>query len=253
MTIRSDFEDQVLSIFKLSQLLAGFLTVALLTGCDQPAQAGSESVDTGAVMTLDTDIKQASYLLGYQRAQSLQQQTDDTLDMQAFVQGALDYVAGGASKVSAAEQGRLMQVLQEAISAKAAAASVGIRREGDAYRASYAQNEGVQQLPSGLMYEVITEGQGEAKPQASDTVTTHYHGTLIDGTVFDSSVDRGQPASFPVNGVIAGWTEALQLMSVGSKWRLVIPPELAYGDRGAGADIKPGATLIFEVELLEIN
>ena len=108
------------------------------------------------------------------------------------------------------------------------------------------------ELPSGLLYEVMTEGSGP-KPKGTDTVTTHYHGMLVDGTVFDSSVDRGQPASFPVNGVIAGWTEALQLMAVGSKWRLVIPPELAYGDRGAGADIKPGATLVFEVELLEIK
>ena len=105
---------------------------------------------------------------------------------------------------------------------------------------------------SGLQYEVLVEGTGPM-PSATDTVVTHYHGTLTDGTVFDSSVERGSPASFPVNRVIAGWTEALQMMGVGSKWRLVIPPELAYGERGAGAAIPPNATLVFEVELLEIQ
>ena len=111
---------------------------------------------------------------------------------------------------------------------------------------------GVQVLPSGLQYEVITEGTGE-KPKATNKVTCHYHGTLIDGTVFDSSVKRGQPATFPLNMVIKGWTEALQLMPVGSKWRLFLPPSLAYGDRQTGAHIGPQSTLIFEVELLGIS
>ena len=111
---------------------------------------------------------------------------------------------------------------------------------------------GVYALPSGLQYEVITEGTGP-KPLASNKVTCHYHGTLIDGTVFDSSVKRGQPATFPLNMVIKGWTEALQLMSVGSKWRLFLPPQLAYGDRQTGAHIGPNSTLIFEVELLGIS
>jgi FKBP-type peptidyl-prolyl cis-trans isomerase FklB len=105
---------------------------------------------------------------------------------------------------------------------------------------------------SGLQYEVLVEGTGP-KPAATDTVVTHYHGTLTDGTVFDSSVERGSPATFPVNRVIAGWTEALQMMGTGSKWRLVIPSELAYGERGAGGAIPPNATLVFEVELLEIQ
>ena len=111
---------------------------------------------------------------------------------------------------------------------------------------------GVITLPSGLQYEVITEGTG-AKPTASNKVTCHYHGTLIDGTVFDSSVKRGQPASFPLNMVIAGWTEGLQLMTVGSKWRFFIPPNLGYGDRQVSAQIGPNSTLIFDVELLGIN
>lgn len=124
--------------------------------------------------------------------------------------------------------------------------------DGAAFLAQNGQREGVVTLPSGLQYEILAEGDG-ATPGPTSTVTTHYHGTLIDGTVFDSSVRRGRPASFPVNGVIAGWTEALQLMQVGDKWRLFLPPELAYGDRGAGGAIGPGATLVFEVELLEVQ
>lgn len=122
-------------------------------------------------------------------------------------------------------------------------------KEGQDFLIKNAEKEDVVSLPSGLQYQVITMGNGD-KPQATDTVTCHYHGTLIDGTVFDSSVQRGQPASFPLNMVISGWTEALQLMPMGSKWRLFLPPNLAYGDRQAGAHIKPHSTLIFEVELL---
>lgn len=121
--------------------------------------------------------------------------------------------------------------------------------EGMAFLAENKKRAGVVELESGLQYEIITEGNGP-KPKATDTVTCHYHGTLIDGTVFDSSVQRGQPASFPLNMVISGWTEALQLMPTGSKWKLYLPPHLAYGDRQAGAHIKPNSTLIFEVELL---
>jgi FKBP-type peptidyl-prolyl cis-trans isomerase FklB len=120
------------------------------------------------------------------------------------------------------------------------------------YMAENAQKEGVVTLPSGLQYEIITAADGD-KPSATQTVTCHYHGTTIAGAVFDSSVQRGQPASFPLNRVIAGWTEGLQLMSVGSKWRLVIPANLAYGDRQLTAEIGPNSTLIFEVELLKIT
>lgn len=113
-----------------------------------------------------------------------------------------------------------------------------------------AQKEGVTTLPSGLQYEVLVQGPEGPKPLATDTVTCHYEGSLIDGTVFDSSVRRGQPASFPLNRVISGWTEALQLMTAGSKWRLYLPPHLAYGEQQAGAHITPNSTLIFDVELL---
>lgn len=123
---------------------------------------------------------------------------------------------------------------------------------GKAFLETNKQKAGVVTLPSGLQYEIITEGTG-ISPLAKNKVTCHYHGTLIDGTVFDSSVKRGQPATFPLNMVIKGWTEGLQLMSVGSKWRFFIPPDLAYGDRQTGSDIGPNSTLVFEVELLSVS
>lgn len=125
-------------------------------------------------------------------------------------------------------------------------------KAGQAFLEANKQNPAITTLPSGLQYEVITEGDG-IKPLASNKVTCHYHGMLIDGTVFDSSVKRGQPATFPLNMVIKGWTEGLQLMAVGSKWRFFIPPHLAYGERQTGAHIGPNSTLIFEVELLGVS
>jgi FKBP-type peptidyl-prolyl cis-trans isomerase FklB len=125
-------------------------------------------------------------------------------------------------------------------------------KAGQEFLAANKNKPGITELPSGLQYEVITEGAG-TKPSASNKVTCHYHGTLIDGTVFDSSVKRGQPATFPLNMVIKGWTEGLQLMPKGSKWRFFIPPDLGYGERQMGAQIGPNSTLIFEVELLEIS
>jgi len=126
------------------------------------------------------------------------------------------------------------------------------RKEGEAFLAANKKKEGVKTLASGLQYKVIKPGTGK-KPKSTDTVTTHYRGTLIDGTEFDSSYNRGQPATFPVHGVIPGWTEALQLMEEGAKWQLFIPSKLGYGERGAGQAIGPNATLIFEVELVSVQ
>jgi FKBP-type peptidyl-prolyl cis-trans isomerase FklB len=126
------------------------------------------------------------------------------------------------------------------------------KKEGEAFLSENRKKEGIKALPSGLQYKVVKAGTGK-KPKSTDTVTTHYRGTLIDGTEFDSSYRRGQPASFPVSGVIPGWTEALQLMEEGAKWQLFIPPNLAYGERGAGSQIGPNATLIFEIELISIQ
>ncbi len=126
------------------------------------------------------------------------------------------------------------------------------QKAGETFLEANKQKPGVNALPSGLQYEIIIEGDGP-KPFAKDKVTCHYHGTLIDGTVFDSSVKRGQPATFPLNGVIKGWTEGLQLMNTGSKWRFFIPPHLGYGDRQVSPQIGPNSTLVFEVELLGIS
>jgi FKBP-type peptidyl-prolyl cis-trans isomerase FklB len=145
-------------------------------------------------------------------------------------------------------QGEL-QKKQEAMMSAMGSAN---KKEGDAFLAANKSKDGVVALPSGLQYKILTKGSGP-KPSAGDTVVCNYRGTLINGKEFDSSYKRGQPASFPVAGVIKGWTEALQLMPVGSKWELFVPSDLAYGDRGAGPDIGPGSTLIFEVELISIQ
>ena len=227
------------------------LIIALLVACDPSAVA--ETAQPAKEIELDDEIKQASYQIGFSQAQSILDQTAGVADMEAFLAGVQDYVAGNDPRVSNQQAQAAFATLRSAVEAKQTEASQAVRDAGAAFRAEYAKREGVQTLPSGLMYQVLVDGGDGPMPGPTDTVTTHYHGTLVDGTVFDSSVDRGQPASFPVNGVISGWTEALQLMSVGSKWRLVLPPDLAYGERGAGGQIGPGATLVFEVELISID
>ena len=234
----------------VTRAIAGLIAASVLFAC-QPTATEAAAEDDNKV-ALDSDIDKASYMIGYDQAKQLTEQTSGVVDMKLFAQGILDAAEGRASLVSDSERAQVFGALQAAVNAEQNSASQATIDEGTAYRAAYAQKEGVTQTDSGLLYEVIVEGDGP-KPTAADTVSTHYHGTLINGEVFDSSVDRGQPASFPVGGVIRGWTEALQLMSVGSKWRLVIPPELAYGERGAGGKIGPHTTLVFEVELLEIQ
>jgi len=199
----------------------------------------------------DTDAKKASYSIGYSMAQNIRREFGKDIDVAAFQAGIQDQLTGTASRVSDEDANSAFQSL---IAARQAAAEVVAQEmlvEGQAFLAENGKRDGVVTLPSGLQYEVIVAADGP-KPTAEDRVTTHYRGTLIDGTQFDSSYDRGQPATFPLNGVISGWTEALQLMSPGAKWRLYIPPELAYGDRAQGP-IPANSTLIFDVELLEIN
>lgn len=195
--------------------------------------------------------QRASYGIGRQMGSQLAAQSFDGVDPSAVAEGVIDALKGNASVLSEDEINTAFGEIEKQMQAKAQQQGEVLSKEGAAFLAENAKREEVTVLDSGLQYEVITAAEGD-KPSLQSTVRTHYHGTLINDEVFDSSVQRGQPAEFPVNGVIAGWTEALQLMAVGSKWRLFVPSNLAYGERGAGGKIGPNATLVFEVELLAI-
>jgi FKBP-type peptidyl-prolyl cis-trans isomerase len=208
-----------------------------------------------AVLSLKTQKDKFSYALGMNLGKSLHQQSVE-VDPNILARGLKDALTGGKTLLSDDEARATLTAAQAEVRAKQQermqAAGATNKKDGETFLAANKTKDGVVTLPSGLQYKILTAGTGP-KPTASDTVVCNYRGTLINGTEFDSSYKRGQPATFPVGGVIKGWTEALQLMPVGSKWQLVIPADLAYGDRGAGADIGPGATLIFEVELLSIQ
>jgi len=198
---------------------------------------------------LITELDSVSYSLGVNIGENIKKQFAD-INLDNFEAGIKDVLEKELeAKIS---DNQAQAIINSYFSKKQKKESESMIEKGANFLQENAKREGVTTLPSGLQYEIITEGTGP-KPTLEDNVTTHYHGTLIDGTVFDSSVDRGEPASFPVGGVIKGWTEALQLMSVGSKWKLYVPYDLAYGERGAGAQIGPYSTLIFEVELISIN
>ena len=184
-----------------------------------------------------------SYSLGILIGNNLKNEGITNISAPDLVE-ALEDVLMGKGKIAVQNANELVQ---KTMSEKAALQSAGVKEEGEKFLAENKNKPGIITTPSGLQYEVIQMGTGK-KPSLQDKVKTHYHGTLINGKVFDSSVQRGEPISFPVNGVIKGWTEALQLMPVGSKFKLYIPYQLAYGERGAGADIKPFSALIFEVE-----
>jgi FKBP-type peptidyl-prolyl cis-trans isomerase len=210
---------------------------------------------TTSVLTLKTQKDKLSYALGMNLGTNLHKETVD-VDPAIVLRGLKDALASGKTLLTEDEARTALTQLQTEVRSKQQekmkVAGEMNKKEGVEFLAANKSKEGVVILPSGLQYKILTEGTGP-KPAASDTVVCNYRGTLISGTEFDSSYKRGQPASFPVNGVIKGWTEALLLMPVGSKWQLFVPSELGYGDRGAGADIGPGATLIFEVELLSIQ
>lgn len=192
-----------------------------------------------------------SYGLGRQFGDQIAADPFDDLNPEAMAQGLMDALKGVESPIDPVTIAKAFQQINEEMQAKQAERAKEAAAEGEAFLAENAKNDNIVVLESGLQYEVIEEGNGD-KPSAESVVSTHYHGTLIDGTVFDSSVERGQPAEFPVNRVIAGWTEALQLMPTGSKWRLYIPYHLAYGEQGAGGMIGPYQALVFDVELLDI-
>jgi len=234
----------------LVSLIAG---TTLLSACNE--KASDEAASQNNASTLETVDQKASYSFGVDIATRLAAQGIE-LNADAFARGALDVF----NKTDLAlDDGEMLNAktefqaqLREKLVQKIQSDASKNLKEGAAFLAENAKKEGVITTESGLQYKVITSGDG-AQPKASDTVTTHYRGTLIDGREFDSSIARGTPASFPVKGVIKGWTEALQLMHVGDKWELYIPSDLAYGKSKRGELIGPNSTLLFELELLAIK
>lgn len=221
------------------------LATTLILSCS--AQTGNG--DTAKKADMTNELDRASYSLGVLMANNLKRDGFSELNVDAMAQGVADVLEGNELEIDAqTAQGEWQNFIQ----AQLAKAGEGTAEAGRAFLEENKKREEVTVTESGLQYEILKEGTGP-KPGPTSKVKTHYHGTLIDGTVFDSSVDRGEPITFPVNGVIKGWTEALQLMPVGSKWKLYIPSDLAYGARGAGNSIGPNATLIFEVELISIE
>lgn len=225
-----------------------------------PHSPAAKSRPTGAAkaqppLTLKTQKEKVSYAIGMNIGNGMHRQSVQ-VDPNILLRGLKDALAGGKTLMTEEEAKAVMAELQnemrKAQQEKMQQEGAANKKEGDAFLAANKSKEGVKVLPSGLQYKILKEGTGP-KPAATDTVVCNYRGTLVDGKEFDSSEKHGGPATFPVNGVIKGWTEALQLMPVGSKWQLVLPSDLAYGDRGAGPDIGPGATLIFEVELMSIQ
>ncbi len=204
---------------------------------------------------LKTQKEKASYVIGLDMGNSLKRNKVD-VDVDILIAGLRDALSGAKPLMTEQEMKETIMALQKDLQAKqqeqVKALSEKNKKEGEAFLEQNKKKPGVITMPSGLQYKILVNGKGKS-PKATDTVTVNYKGTLIDGTEFDSSYKRGQPATFAVNGVIPGWTEALQLMKEGSKWQLFIPPNLAYGERGAGRDIGPNAVLIFEIELISIK
>ena len=217
------------------------LVVGLMTACSEQDSGGQ----TSEVVGLGGQAAEAGYFVGHRQGERLRDEFGASIDAAALAAGLADGLAGAPPRVAEAQgQAALEALLAERRAAAGAA--------GKEFLARNAERAEVEVLPSGLQYEVLVTAEGPT-PSADSQVTTHYEGRLIDDTVFDGSIARGSPASFRLNQVIAGWTEALQLMSPGAKWRLFIPSELAYGERGAGQLIGPHATLVFDVELISID
>ena len=236
-------------------LLAICLITSQVGAQEAPPAAKREAPETQQSTVLPTQKEKVSYGIGVNAAQGFKRQKMD-LDLEALIRGLRDGLAGNQLLISEEEIRKVLTAFQQEMVAQQAAEKKALgdknKQEGEAFLAENQKKEGIVTLPSGLQYKIIKAGEGKI-PTDSDSVEVHYRGTLIDGTEFDSSYKRSQPLTLPVKGVIPGWTEALKLMPVGSKWQLFIPPALGYGARGSGDRIGPNATLIFDVELLSIK
>lgn len=230
------------------------ITVFIFLGVTLGAQAQDED-EAAMPAELDTETKRFSYVVGMDVGRSLENLGAD-IELEVVLEAIRDVVEGGDVKLNESQAEEIKQAFfqqrQEQAAAEARERAQENRARGESFLAENAQREEISTTESGLQYEVIEEGTGP-RPDATDRVTVHYTGTLIDGTVFDSSRERGQPASFSLNQVIPGWTEGLQLMSEGAQYKFYIPADLAYGDRGAGDVIEPGSTLIFDVKLQQVE
>jgi FKBP-type peptidyl-prolyl cis-trans isomerase FklB len=224
-------------------------------GTSGAAKARTGTAAKPAPLTLKTDKDKQSYAVGMSVGKNLKKDSVD-VDPAILLRGIRDGIAGGKMLLTDDEAKAALTALQSDVrkrqEAKLQVLGETNKQEGEAFLTANKSQEGVMTLPDGLQYKVLQAGAGP-RPTASDTVVCNYRGTLLNNKEFDSSYKRGQPATFPVSGVIKGWTEALQLMPVGSKWQVFVPSDLAYGPRGAGADIGPNSTLVFEIELLSIQ
>ncbi|MFP4084739.1 MAG: FKBP-type peptidyl-prolyl cis-trans isomerase [Desulfonatronovibrio sp.] len=223
-----------------------------LTAC---GQSETETGDSEQPVTLETSTEKSSYALGMDIGNNISQ-GEMNIDVDVLLKGLRDGLENNDPLMSEDEQMEALTALQqefmEAQAQKTQEQAEQNIEEGSAYMDEFREKEDVEETESGILYRVINRGEGE-KPGPEDVVTVHYQGTTVDGTVFDSSIERGEPATFPLNQVIPGWTEILQLMPQGSKWEVVIPPDQAYGDQQAGPEIGPNSTLIFEIELMEVK
>ncbi len=251
------------SIFKVSLLAA---TVALAVGCQKEEEPKAETApaveqaEAAKTVSFATEDDKAAYAIGVSFANYLSTSLDKpseigiTLNKELVLKG-IEHVFAGNPELDEQETRAALEALDkrvaETMQKQAAEKSAAAKKAGDDFRAEFEKQEGVQKTDTGLLYQVVTPAEGE-QPKDTDTVQVHYKGTLIDGTQFDSSYDRGEPATFPLNRVIPGWTEGVQLMPVGSKFKFVIPPELAYGEQDTPT-IPANSTLVFEVELLKID
>jgi FKBP-type peptidyl-prolyl cis-trans isomerase FkpA len=241
-------------MLKFTRLLAALAVASLFAACAKPTGDNATATETTSG-DLTTDAQKFGYAIGVDLAKSLAP-VKDSVDLGSLKQGLDDASSGGTPKMDDKARQAIKETvakkMQEKQMADRAEQAKKLQEEGEKFLAENAKKDGVKTTASGLQYEVMTEGKG-AHPSATDKVKVHYKGTLINGETFDSSYDRGQPVDIPLANVIPGWTEGLQLMSPGAKYRFFIPSKLAYGERGAGVKIGPNATLIFEVELLEIE